>query len=98
MNTSATLTDTQRSQIISKGAAYINAWIYSLHELYAALEQCTIYAADPACYEETWPYKPIHYWDEGWAFYAGSQQEVGSTSTGDLAYELAEKRCSDFST
>ena len=44
------------------------------------------------------PYKEMHYWDEGWAFYAGSQQEVGSTSTGDLAYELAEKRCSDFNT
>jgi hypothetical protein len=95
---STNLTNTQRSQIVSKGVAYINAAIYSLHELYSAIEQCTIYVADTAGYTNTWPEKALHYWDEGWAFYAGSQQETGSTSTGDLAYELAEKRCSDFNT
>ena len=92
------LTNTQRSQIVGKGVAYINAAIYSLHELYSEIEQCTAYVADTAGYAYDWPYKALHYWDEGWAFYAGSQQETGSTSTGDLAYELAEKRCSDFNT
>ena len=87
--TSATLTDTQRSQIIGKGVAYINAWIYSLHELYSALGKCE---------SGSYAYSAPHAWDEGWAFYAGSAQAVGSTSTSDLAYELAEKRCTDFGT
>ena len=95
-STSVTLTDTQREQIVSKGTAYISAWLYSLHELYEALEKCASGVAGTDTYSH--PYKEIHYWDEGWAFYAGSQQEVGSTDTGDLAYELAEKRCSDFNT
>merc|ERR1719443_2550047 len=43
-----------------------------------------------------------HAWDEGWAFYAGSQ--VAATAAGSVAddgtliWELAEKRGSDFGT
>ena len=92
---STNLTDTQRGQIIGKAAAYINAWIYSLHELYEALEKCATGVAGTDSYEH--PYKELHYWDEGWAFYAGSAQTVGGTG-GSLAYTLAEKRCSDFNT
>ena len=43
-----------------------------------------------------------HAWDEGWAFYAGSQVAATAadsvTDDGTLIWELAEKRGSDFNT
>merc|ERR1712048_1387116 len=41
--------------------------------------------------------KGVHAWDEGWAFYAGSQQSVGK-SDGYMIYNLAQKRCGNFGT
>ena len=42
----------------------------------------------------------VHAWDEGVAFYTGSLEgEVaGGSSSGNLVYRLAEKRCANFGT
>lgn len=38
-----------------------------------------------------------HAWDEAWAFYAGSLQEIGGDE-GQMIYALADKRCANFGT
>ena len=84
------ITDDERVQLAKKGSAYINVWIYALHEYEAAITKCN---SDDYDTEDV-----VHTWDEGWAFYAGSKQKTGSSSKGALLYYLAQKRCSDFGT
>ena len=85
-----TLTDTQRIELLMKGAVYMNTWMYVLHEYESAIVKCEAGSLDD---DSGAP----HAWDEGWAFYAGSEQSQGE-SDGWLTYTLAEKRCADFGT
>ena len=39
-----------------------------------------------------------HAWDEGWAFYAGSIEGTDGSGSGQMLFQLAEKRCADFGT
>ena len=39
-----------------------------------------------------------HAWDEGWAFLAGSLEGVDGSGSGQMLYQLAQKRCADFGT
>ena len=82
--------DDTRQQVAKKITAYGAVWIYAIHEFEAAIGACTGASGDT--------YSAQHYWDEGWAFYAGSTQDVDSTSTGSLVYYLAEKRCENYAT
>ena len=82
--------DDTRAQVAKKVTAYGAIWIYAIHEFESALVKCTGASGDT--------YSAQHAWDEGWAFYAGSTQEVASTSSGNLVYYLAEKRCENYAT
>jgi hypothetical protein len=84
------LDDDSRIQLAKKGSAYQNVWMYVLHELEAAIVDCNAGENDDAGGSP-------HAWDEGWAFWAGSQQSAGATD-GYLIYTLAEKRCTNFGT
>jgi len=88
------------NQLMKKGANYQAVWMYVLHELEDAIGDC--YAGDITANDNTPTGGAPHAWDEGWAFYAGSQ--VAATAAGSVAddgtliWELAEKRGSDFGT
>jgi hypothetical protein len=93
----AQLTDVEIDQISIKLMAYSATWLYSLHELYSALGKCE--SSDDAVYgtDDYISGNAPHAWDEGWAFWAGTDQTAGE-SDGYLSYTLAEKRCGDYST
>ncbi|CAM9357759.1 unnamed protein product [Discosporangium mesarthrocarpum] len=80
-----------RSEGCLKGAQYQNIWMYIIHELEDAINDCNngdLTANDGG----------PHAWDEGWAFYAGSLEGPIGTGDGQLIYSLAEKRCENFGT
>ena len=80
-----------REQMIKKGAAYMAVWMYVLHEFEDAIKDCT--AGDITANDGS-----VHAWDEGWAFYAGSQVGTDGAESGDLLYGLANSRCKNFGT
>eukprot|EP00752_Nemacystus_decipiens_P008971 g8009.t1 len=90
----ANTTILMRSESCLKGAQYQNVWMYVLHELEDAVNDCNngdLTANDGG----------PHAWDEGWAFYAGSIEGTalgGSADGGQMLYALAEKRCENFAT
>ena len=88
------------NQLMKKGANYQAVWMYVLHELEDAIGDC--YDGDIYANDGTPTGGAPHAWDEGWAFYAGSQVAATAadsvTDDGTLIWELAEKRGSDFNT
>ena len=80
-----------REQMIKKGAAYMAVWQYVLHEFEDAIADCT--AGDVAANDDS-----VHAWDEGWAFYAGSEVGTDGAKDGYLLYGLANSRCKNFGT
>jgi hypothetical protein len=97
---SAISKDSGTNQLIKKGANYQAVWMYVLHELEDAIGDC--YSGDILANDQTPTGGAPHAWDEGWAFYAGSQvaaTAVGAvTDDGTLIWELSEKRADDFGT
>ena len=97
---SAISKDSGTNQLIKKGANYQAVWMYVLHELEDAIGDCK--AGDITANDGTPTGGAPHAWDEGWAFYAGSQVAATAadsvTDDGTLIWELAEKRGSDFNT
>jgi hypothetical protein len=94
------------NQLMKKGANYQTVWMYVLHELEDAIGYCSAghnrkHDCGPGGTAGACGNAP-HAWDEGWAFYAGSQVAATAadsvTSDGTLIWELAEKRGSDFGT
>jgi Notch-like protein len=94
--------DAVRVQIIKKGTAYMNAYMYVIREFEDAIDDCNEGCSgstpDATCNE--YSLKAVHAWDEGVAFYAGSLEgpNVGGSSAGEMVYRLAEKRCANFGT
>jgi len=88
------------NQLMKKGANYQTVWMYVLHELEDAIGDC--YAGDITANDNTPTGGAPHAWDEGWAFYAGSQVAATAagavTDDGTLIWELSEKRADDFGT
>ncbi|CAM9655355.1 unnamed protein product, partial [Scytosiphon promiscuus] len=83
-----------RSEGCLKGAQYQNVWMYVIHELEDAVNDCE--DADLEANNAN-----VVAWDEGWAFYTGSLEgtDVGGTpDEGQMLYALAEKRCENFKT
>merc|ERR1719506_2277426 len=66
--------------------------------MYAIYEyNCAAYEAiHGGISEEDQGYGLVHLWDEGWAFYAGSEED--GTGTAKCPYTLAEKRDASFDT
>merc|ERR1711865_556644 len=80
-----------QEQLVKKMSAYMNVFMYVLHEFEAAVGKCN---------KET-PYDnedAIHAWDEGVAFYSGYLSGVDGAEGGNMVYALAEKRGGDFGT
>jgi hypothetical protein len=95
--------DAARKELIKKGTAYMNTWMYVIREFEDAIDDCT--AGDLT--SNALSSGPVHAWDEGVAFYVGSlltpdDMLAGNlptlSSRGKLAYTLANKRCSNFVT
>jgi len=97
---SAISKDSGTNQLIKKGANYQAVWMYVLHELEDAIGDC--YSGDILANDQTPTGGAPHAWDEGWAFYAGSQVAATAagavTDDGTLIWELSEKRADDFGT
>ena len=96
-----------RVEMIKKGTAYMNAWMYAIREFEDAIDDCT----NGDLTANGGSSGPVHAWDEGVAFYVGSAMNAddvaggasGTTLTqlsskGFLAYSLANKRCKNFKT
>ena len=69
-----------------KGSAYVNVWMYVIHELEDAIEDCEKKLT------------PSTHWDEALAFYTGSTVFFNSSAIGYFTYGLAEKKCPLFGT
>lgn len=81
---------TGKIEAIKKGITYLSVYMYVLREFEDAIGDCENGCS--TCNED-----PVHAWDEGVAFYAGSLE--GATGEGGkLVYALAEKRCANFKT
>jgi len=98
--------DKLRKEIIKKGTAYMNAYMYAIREFEDAIDDCN--AGCPGGQTDKVDGKDcnklsidaVHAWDEGVAFYTGSLEgtAAGGNSDGKLSYRLAEKRCGNFKT
>jgi hypothetical protein len=80
-----------RVQGVKKGSAYMNVWMYTIHEMEDAIADCK--AGCINCNDD-----PVHAWDEAVAFWTGSLEGVDGSGSGKLIYALADKRCANFKT
>lgn len=81
-----------RAECANKGSQYQNVWMYVIHEMEDAINDCE--KGTPTANDDP----NVEAWDEAWAFYAGSLAASGNGDGGKLLYTLAQKRCSDFGT
>merc|ERR1719174_99234 len=90
--------DDARTQGVKKGSAYMNVWMYVIHEIEDAISDCTNSCTNPGAQDCN--ADPVHAIDEAAAFYAGSLEgsAAAGNSAGKLIFRLAEKRCSNFGT
>merc|ERR1719316_83282 len=90
--------DDGRTQGVKKGSAYMNVWMYVIHEMEDAINDCQNSCTDPG--NQNCNADPVHAIDEAAAFYAGSLEGSGAAgnSDGKLIFRLAEKRCGNFGT
>lgn len=80
-----------RAEAAVKGAQYQNVWMYVIHEMEDAINDCVKKnLADND--------KGVTAWDEAWAFYAGSAVGSKGKRKGFMLYTLAQKRCVEFKT
>ena len=80
-----------KQQVIQKGTAYMNIFMYVIRELEDALDDCERGCIN--CNDD-----PVHAWDEGVCFYTGSLEGQDGVADGKLLHQLADKRCADYKT
>ncbi len=84
--------DATRVELVKKGIAYQGVWMYAVHKFETAIADClkgTTADVNSAKLN----------WDKGMAYYVGSQEgKTTGASTGNLLYNLAQKRCEEFGT
>jgi hypothetical protein len=81
------ITEISRIEGCKKGAAYLNVWMYVIHEMEEAIDDCKKSVAVST------------HWDEAVAFYTGSTTLNNPTvNYGVFQYGLAEKKCPLFNT
>jgi len=85
---------TAKSELIKKGTVCMNVFMYVIREFEDAINDCRT-ECDTAtdCNDD-----PVHAWDEGVAFYAGSYEGSEGFSSGKMLHQLADKRCRNFKT
>jgi len=90
------LTLVGRTEAIKKGTAYMNVFMYVIREFEDAVVDCRTECDLDVCNDA-----PVHAWDEGVAFYTGSEEgEIGDNKSADgyFLHQLADKRCENFNT
>jgi hypothetical protein len=83
-----------RTQAIKKGTAYMNFWMYVIHEMEDAIQDCGSGCTAATCNDDA----GVHAWDEAVAFYTGSLEGTDGSGSGVLLYALADKRSANFKT
>merc|ERR1719247_2326317 len=91
MGVFAGLGDDARTQGVKKGTAYMNVWMYVIHEMEDAIADCK--SDCQMCNDD-----PVHAWDEAVAFYTGTLEGVDGSGSGKLLYNLADYRCANYKT
>jgi hypothetical protein len=91
VGTCSTCDDAARKEFAKKTSAYMNVWMYVIHEMEDAIVDCQTGCLQ--CNAD-----PVHAWDEALAFYSGSLEGRDGNADGKLMYRLAEKRCENFRT
>lgn len=83
-----------KGEAIKKGSAYMNVFMYVIREFEDAVVDCkTECDTGVNCNDD-----PVHAWDEGVAFYAGSLEGEDGETDGKLLHALADKRCQNYGT
>jgi len=88
---------TGKTESIKKGTVYLNVFMYVIREFEDAIVDCRTECATETCNDAP----GVHAWDEGVAFYAGSeegQEGDNGGSKGMFLHQLADKRCENFGT
>lgn len=83
--------DIFRAEVANKGSQYSSVWMYVLHELEDAVDDCNAGTLTDNA-------DRVKAWDEGWAFYTGSLIGPDGEGEGVMPFTLAQKRCSGFQT
>jgi hypothetical protein len=80
-----------RIQGVKKGSAYMNVWMYTIHQMEQAIKDCT---------SEVHKGKqdPVYAWDKVVAYYVGGLEGLWGAGSGKLLYNLADMRCQNFKT
>lgn len=87
LSTSPPITSISRMEGCAKGAAYVNIWMYIIHEMEEAVSDCFNSVA------------PGTSWDEAVGFYTGSTPLLNpTTNSGVFQFGLAERYCALFNT
>jgi hypothetical protein len=82
------------TEVIKKGTAYMNVWMYVIREMEDAIDDCEEGCFGTAgCNDD-----PVHAWDEAVAFYTGSLEGSDGSGSGVFLHALADKRCANFAT
>ena len=81
-----------RRTAVSKGAAFLSTWIYSIGMFEEAVNLCATAANTTA----------LGFWDKGVAYYTGSLEGTNGNSKsgtyGELTYAYADRMCKEFKT
>jgi hypothetical protein len=85
-----------RKECVKKGTAYMNVWMYVVREFEDAIDDCQV--GDIGFNDDSHNSGPVHAWDEGVAFYAGSLEGYDGSGSGVMPYALADKRCANYRT
>ena len=86
-STSPPITSISRMEGCAKGAAYVNIWMYIIHEMEVAVSDCFNSVA------------PGTSWDGAVGFYTGSTPLLNpTTNSGVFQFGLAERYCALFNT
>merc|ERR1719148_625898 len=78
-------------QNVKKGIAYMNVFMYAIHEFEASVNKCV----DGEAYDQE---NAVHAWDEGVAFFVGNLAGKTGKDDGKLVWALGNKRCKNFGT
>ena len=88
-SSSPPITKLSRAEGCQKGSQYLNLWMYVIHEMEEAIEDCLESVS------------PSTHWDESIAYFTGSTTLLNPTTTAGLGvfqYGLGEKKCPLFKT
>lgn len=82
-----------RAECANKGSQYQNVWMYVIHEMEDAINDCVNGNLNDNDNE-------VAAWDEAVAFYTGSLvgPDPNPSTDGFMLYTLAQKRCADYGT